>query len=66
MRCTKVVLQNKKINALFFAYALLNVFLKGRQKNTNILIVGLPNCGKSFLLNPIKLIFKAFVNPATS
>ena len=30
----------------------------------NILIVGPTNCGKSFLLNPLELIFNAFVNPA--
>ena len=30
----------------------------------NILLVGPTNCGKSFLLNPLELIYKTFVNPA--
>ena len=34
-----------------------------RQKNNNIMLVGPTNCGKSFLLNPLELIFKSFVNP---
>ena len=42
-----------------------NALIKGRQKNYNILIVGPTNCGKSFLLDPLELIFNAFVNPAT-
>jgi len=37
---------------------------KGRQKNNNVLITGPTNCGKSFLLNPLEIVFKAFVNPA--
>ena len=42
-----------------------NALIKGTQKN-NILIVGPTNCGKAFLLNPLELIFNAFVNPATT
>ena len=34
-------------------------------KNANILLHGPPNCGKSFLLNPLELIYKTFCNPAT-
>ena len=30
------------------------------------MIVGPTNCGKSFLLDPLELIFKAFANPATT
>ena len=65
LKCEKEVLQNNKTNVFFFAFALKNVFVRGRQKSTNILIVGPTNYGKSFLLNPIELMFKAFVNPAT-
>ena len=60
------VLRNNKINVHYFACALRTAFKKGRQKNVNILIVGPTNCGKSFLLNPIELVFKTFVNPASS
>ena len=37
-----------------------------RQKNASILLHGPTNCGKSFLLNPLELIYKTFCNPATS
>ena len=66
LKCAKELLQNNKTNAFFFARALKNVFSKGRQKNINILMVGPTNCGKSFLLNLIELIFKILINPATS
>ena len=65
LKYAKGILQNNKTNVFFFACALRNVFLKGRQKNTNILIAGTTNCGRSFLLNPIELMFKTFVYFAT-
>ena len=43
-----------------------NALIKSRQKNNNILIVGPTNCGKSFLLDPSKPIFNAFVISATT
>ena len=60
-RCHKTTKQT----FFFFASALRNAILKVRQKKANILVVGPTNCGKSFLLNPIELMFKAFVNPTT-
>ena len=65
LKCAKKILRNNKINQYFFASAMRNALIKGTQKN-NILIVGPTNCGKSFLLNPLELIFNAFVNPATT
>ena len=37
----------------------------GRSKETNILIIGPANCGKTFLLKPLQKIFQCFSNPAT-
>ena len=65
LKCAKEVLQNNKTNVFFFARTLRNPFLKRRQKNKNILIAEPTNCGKSFLLNPIEPMLKAFVNLAT-
>ena len=59
------VLQNNQVNLYYFAGAMRQALTKERQKNVNILIVGPTNCGKSFLLNPLEIIFKSFVNPAT-
>ena len=42
------------------------LFERGRGKYRNVLIVGPANCGKTFMLKPIKSIFETFVNPATS
>ena len=39
---------------------------KGRGKFRNILITGPANCGKTFLLKPLSLVYRSFVNPATS
>ena len=66
IRCIKKILQNNETTVFFFTCALRNAFLKCRQKNTSILIVGPTNCWKSFLLNQLELIFKAFFNPSTS
>ena len=65
-KCAKKIFRNNKIKQYFFACAMRNALIKGRQKNNNILIVGPTNCGKSFLLDPLKLIFISFVNPATT
>ena len=43
-----------------------HALIKCRQRNNNLLIVGHPSWGKSFLLDPLELIFNALVNPATS
>ena len=37
---------------------------KGRDKLRNVIIVSPGNCGKTFLLRPLEIIFKIFLNPA--
>lgn len=59
------VLRLNRINAFVYADAMRTSFTRGREKFTNIFLHGGTNCGKSFLLNPLEIIFKAFVNPAT-
>ena len=61
----KQVLQQNGINLYCFASALRQLFEKGKQKRLNVLLIGPTNCGKSFLLNPLELIYKTFINPAT-
>ena len=39
---------------------------KGRGKYRNIYLKGPANCGKTFLLNPLNLIYHTFSNPATT
>ena len=38
---------------------------RGRGKYRNVYINGPANCGKTFLLSSLKLIFECFVNPAS-
>lgn len=65
LRCAKEVLAKNKINVYVFAHAVRQCLIFGRRKNTNVLLIRPTNCGKSFLLDPIELIFKTFVNLAT-
>lgn len=65
LTCAREVLRNNNINCYVFADAVRQCLVKGRQKHVNILLVGPTNCGKSFLLNPLELMFKSFMNPAT-
>ena len=59
------LLLKNKINKYVFANALRQALIKGRCKHTNVMLVGPTNCGKSFLLNPLEVIFRTFMNPAT-
>ena len=64
LTCAKQVLRQNNFNISVFADSVREAIIKGRQKNNNIMLVGPTNCGKSFLLSPLELIFKTFMNPA--
>ena len=38
---------------------------KGRGKGPNIFIAGPANCGKTFILDPLRIVYNAFLSPAT-
>ena len=63
---TKEILHNNEINAYFFAEAIHTLLELGPGKNYNILLAGPANCGKTFLLNPLKEIYDTFLNPSSS
>ena len=65
LTCAREILRWNGHNVYNFAAALRKCLTKGRAKHTNILLIGPTNCGKSFLLDPLELMFKAFVNPTT-
>ena len=48
-----------------FCSAVYNAFSKGRRKYRNIFIYGETNCGKSFILSLLKVIYNTLCNPAT-
>ena len=64
--CAKEVLKNNSINLHVYAEAICQCLKNGRQKQNNIMLVGPTNCGKSFLLDPLELIYKMFINPSAT
>ena len=64
--CAKEVLQQDEVNAYAFADAVRKLLVKGRRKYRNILITGPANCGKTFLLDPLNVVFDTFTNPANT
>ena len=48
----------------FFAEAVRCLLDRGRGKHRNLLITGPANCGKTFLLSPLRKVYQSFVNPA--
>lgn len=63
LQCEDNVLERNGINAQYFASFVRKLLAKRRGKC--IMIVGPANYGKTFLLNPLNAIFKAFLNPAS-
>ena len=64
--CARQVLQLNSINLFVFADAMRDLLENGRGKFPNALIVGPANCGKTFLLKLLEIIFRAFNNPANN
>lgn len=62
LQCADNILEHNGINTQYFANSVCKLLAKGRGKYRNIMIVGPVNCGKTFLLNPLKAIFKTFLN----
>ena len=63
--CAEEILANNQVPLQVFRDAVCDLLLKGRGKYRNIMITGNANCGKTFLLNPLTLIFDTFCNPAS-
>ena len=60
------IMERNGISSALFAKAVWELLEKGRGKYRNILITGPANCGKTFMLLPLTVIFNAFSNPATN
>ena len=63
--CAEEILTNNGVPVNVFRDAVTEVLSKGRGKYRNIMITGNANCGKTFLLNPLTVIYETFCNPAT-
>ena len=64
--CAKQLLRWKDISQDTFTQAVRNLLEQGRGKFRNILIKGPANTGKTFILNPLNVVYKSFSNPTTS
>ena len=60
------VLVSNGVHPYVFADRVRTLLSKGRGKIRNVIIVSLANCGKTFLLHPLEIIFKTFSNPANA
>ena len=65
LRCAKEVLAANGIDLRQFAKAIYMLLEKGRGKYRNLMLVGPANCGKTFLLKPLNVIYHTFTNPAS-
>ena len=64
LQCVREVLINNKVHPILFAHSVRELLVLGRGKYRNVIVVGPTNCGKTFLLKPLELVFKTFSNPA--
>ncbi|KXJ07843.1 hypothetical protein AC249_AIPGENE8158 [Exaiptasia diaphana] len=62
---TSILSHNNILKSEFVAAVRLSLE-KGRGKYRNIIITGPCNCGKTFILSPLTLIYDTFNNPATA
>lgn len=65
LKAAKEILESNGIDRKDYCTAIITAISCGRGKYRNIFIHGPANCGKSFLLAPLKAIYKCFVNPAS-
>ena len=65
LSCALEILHNNDVERAVFSDAIIKLLVMGRGKGRNIYICGPANCGKTFLLDPLRIIYKSFLSPAT-
>lgn len=60
------ILSRNHIPRQSFAGAIHDLLQHGRGKYRNVILIGPANCGKTFILGPLSVLYKAFSNPATT
>ena len=62
--CAIEILDQNRISNAAYAKSMRLLFEKGRGKRRNIMLIGPKDSGKTFLMDPVRKIFKTFLNPA--
>ena len=62
--CSLDILQKNSTNPYVYADAITDLLMHDRGKFRNVMINGPANCGKTFMLKPLKINYHAFSNPA--
>ena len=65
LQCANQILRWNDVSRGTFSQAVKDLLEKGRGKFRNILIKGPANTGKTFVLNPLNVVYRSFSNPAT-
>ena len=65
LSCALEVLARNEISIQSFCSSVYKALQEGRGKYQNVYICGPANTGKTFLVSPLKSIYRSFVNPAT-
>lgn len=63
LSCAREVLQRNGVEEGYFPGRVYELLEKGRGKYRNIMIVGAANCGRTFLHNPLNIIYNTFSKP---
>ena len=64
LECALEVLKQNNQHPYVYAAAIRDLLINGRGKFRNIMIIGPANCGKTFMLKPLEMIYDLFSNPA--
>ena len=65
LECALQILDKNCIDRSVFANAIVKLLVMGRGKGRNIYITGPANCGKTFILDPLRVVYDSFLSPAT-
>ena len=65
LELAKSILTQNNIDRIDFVGSVRLLLDQGRGKYRNIILSGPSNCGKTFLLNPLNVIYNTYCNPAT-
>ena len=66
LQIAQTILETNGIEKKVLVDAMKDAIENDRGKYRNVMLVGPTNCGKTFLLNPLSVVFNCFQNPANS